>query len=444
MNLDGLAVTVVGAAATGVATARVLAGRGARVTVVDRAAEDAVPAERRDAFAAVPGVACVWASEALPADCALVVPSPGVRRTAGPLRAALERGVPVLSEIEIGYRIARAPILAITGTNGKTTTTAMLAHVCAFAGRTVHACGNLAADAGERLPLIEAADRAGEGDLLVAEVSSFQLEWTRDFRPRAAAWLNLSQDHMDAYPSMEAYAADKAKLLRNQTPDDLAVLNASDPWVVEGARDNGRGRRVWFDGSDPALPAALGLGSKALRVPGRHNVANAAAAAAMALDLGIAPATVAAALVAFEGVPHRMEWVADIDGVRYINNSMCTNPAAVAASLDACDGAVVVIAGGRDKGADLAAIAEPLARRARAVVLIGEAAPRLADALRAVGAAEPLRAQTMQAAVEAARRVARPGETVLLAPGCASFDMFRGFEDRGQAFRDAVRGLARR
>ncbi|MFM7321951.1 MAG: UDP-N-acetylmuramoyl-L-alanine--D-glutamate ligase [Armatimonadota bacterium] len=446
MNLEGARIAVIGAAATGISTARVLSRRGARVVVLDRTPEAQVGAARASDWndaATRYGIDLRWGTEELPADVDWLVPSPGVRRTAAPVRSALDRGIPVVSEIEIGGAIARAPVLAVTGTNGKTTTVAWLADMVAASGRAVRACGNLAADGGERLPLIEAADAAGPAEILVAEVSSFQLEWTRSFAPRGAAWLNLSADHLDAYPSMDAYAADKARLLRNQTEQQVAVLNRSDPWVVSRTAGVGNARRVWFDADAPVFPESLRDASEGILLPGRHNRANALAAALLALDMGVPAQAVGRALAQFRGVPHRMELVLVRGGVTWINNSMCTNAAAVAASLEAVSGPVIAIAGGRLKESDPTDLCEALARHARQVILIGEAAPSLAATINAISAVPTFVAPSMEEAVRQAESAAVRGETVVLAPGCSSFDMYSGFEARGQDFRRCVHGLAR-
>jgi UDP-N-acetylmuramoylalanine--D-glutamate ligase len=422
--------TVIGLAATGVAVARVLARRGERVTVLDskdRAALNPATLSELEAL----GISVLTGESLLPAETTLVIPSPGVPESASPLVQARERRLTVWSEIELGYRIARAPIAAITGTNGKTTTTAMLGAICRAAGRETFVCGNIAEDNGVRIPLIEAAAQASETAVLVAEISSFQLAQTESFRPKAAAWLNLTPDHLDRYASLDAYAQDKAKILQNQTDTDFAVLNASDPIVVRLSEGVGRGQRVWLDGASPP--------ERVLKVPGKHNLANAEAAALLARALGIDDAVIEAALSDFAGVAHRMEQIGSVSGVEFVNNSMCTNPAAVSASLDACTGEVIAICGGKHKGGDLTEMAEALARRARFVLLIGEAAEALAEALRAQSFTAFKIVKTLECAVSEAIAWASPGETVILVPGCASFDQFSSFEARGQCFRELIR-----
>ena len=430
-EFSGQRVAVIGLAATGVAVAGALARRGALVTVLDARPLDRLFEKGIEALETL-GVAIHAGNDALPREADLVVPSPGVPRTAPPLAEALARGLPIWSEIEVGYRIARAPILAITGTNGKTTTTAMLGAICQEAGLETFVCGNIAEDNGVRTPLVAAAEQAGADAVLVAEISSFQLEWVQTFRPRVAAWLNLTVDHQDRYAGLGEYAADKAKILNAQTPAEFAVLNADDSWVVKSSEGVGAGRREWFSGANP--PA------RSLKVPGKHNRANAEAAARMARAFGVPEEAIERALGEFPGVAHRMELVRELGGVRWINNSMCTNPAAVRASLEAAreaGGRLFVIVGGRHKGGDLAEMALALQSLATRTLVIGEAAPLLAETL---GDDVDI-AGTLDRAVQMASESARPGDTVILAPGCASFDQFASFEARGQAFRSAVFSL---
>ncbi|MGC4045392.1 MAG: UDP-N-acetylmuramoyl-L-alanine--D-glutamate ligase [Armatimonas sp.] len=423
-------VGVIGLAATGIATARALARRGVSVVVLDAKPLEQLSADSIAALEAN-GVEVLAGTTALPTDITRVIPSPGVPESAPPLVEARERGLDVISEIELAYELSKAPIAAVTGTNGKTTTTAMLGAICRAAGRETRVCGNIAEDNGVRTPLIQAADDAPENAILVAELSSFQLAQTRTFRPKVAAWLNLTVDHMDRYESLGAYAADKAKILANQQESDTAVLNADDPMVVRFAEDCGKGRRDWFSGNNPP--------ERKLLVPGKHNLANADAAARMARALGIDDATINAALAAFPGVAHRMERVGESGGVVWINNSMCTNPAAVAASLDACEGGIIAICGGKHKGGDLTEMTAALAQKARRVLLIGDAAEALSEALSGQGYSAFTITGTLECAVAEATKVALTGETVILVPGCASFDQFNSFEHRGQVFRDLVR-----
>ncbi|MBC8102597.1 MAG: UDP-N-acetylmuramoyl-L-alanine--D-glutamate ligase [Cytophagales bacterium] len=468
----GKRVAVIGLAATGVATARVLRDLGATVRVYDSRAEADLSPER------VVEVRGLGDGVTLALDNArvdwertdLMVPSPGVPRTAAPLAEAVRRKVPVLGEIEVAYRIARAPILAITGTNGKTTTTALLGAICRGAGIATSVAGNIAEDAGVRLPLIQAAVLAPPEGVIVAEISSFQLEWVSTFRPRVAAWLNLSSDHLDRYPDFEDYARAKARLFAFQTPADIAVLNRDDPGVTRYSQGAGKGQRWEFSVRDRVpigtclehdlLVAAQGpvavahetktvplMPRSEIPLPGLHNVANVLAASAIALAFGIGRDVIRRAVRGFPGVAHRMELVATIGGVEYVNNSMCTNPAAVSASLEAVrDRPVVAIVGGKHKGGDLSEMIAALQDRTAHIVLIGASAGEIGAALdresRRIGTGPVVEfAETLPGAVQRAARAARPGDRVMLVPGCASFDMFTGFEQRGQVFRDAVKRL---
>jgi UDP-N-acetylmuramoylalanine--D-glutamate ligase len=435
-------VAVLGLAATGLATARALAAPGVEVVLCDSKPESQLSPERVAEARTLENVTLWLGTTSLPDDIVMLIPSPGVPATAPPILEAQARGVEIASEIEIAYRLAKAPILAITGTNGKTTTTAMLGAICQAAGKQTFIAGNIAEDFGKRLPLIEAAVQAPKEAVIVAEISSFQLEWVHDFRPKVAAWLNLSTDHLDRYADIRAYGRVKAKIFAAQLPGDFAIVNGDDRYVVTISAGVGKGIRLPFHGGSPQLDPSLPLSPQELLMPGKHNLANAVAASSMALAFGIAPAHIAEALRAFRGVPHRMEFVRERHGVRYINNSMCTNPAAVAASLSALTGGVVAIAGGRHKGGEIEPMVEALARHARHVVLIGEHGPLLGKALHERGFTQTEQASDMADAVQRAAARAAQGETVLLVPGFASFDMFTGFEQRGQVFREAVENLA--
>ncbi len=467
LEFRGKRIAVIGLAATGLATARVLRDLGATVCIYDGKPESDL-APDRVAEARNLGDAVTLALNNAAVDWAvtdLLIPSPGVPRTAAPLVQAQQQGIPILGEVEVAYRIARAPILAITGTNGKTTTTALLGAICRESGRTTSVAGNIAEDAGVRLPLIEAAARTPEEGVIIAEISSFQLEWVSRFRPRVAAWLNIANDHLDRHKDFDEYARAKARLFAAQETSDTAVLNADDGNVVRYCVGAGGGVRWMFSVRDRVANGAYLDGETLLTVrerqsaralmrrdeiplPGLHNVANVLAAAAMALAFGIDPNVIRRAVQEFPGVAHRLETVSIIGGVRYINNSMCTNPAAVAASLEAAgERAVIAIAGGKHKGGDLSQMVSALHARTRQVILIGESAQEIGNALeretgRAGAGPQIAYAGTLETAVVAAASAALPGDIVMLIPGCASFDMFTGFEHRGQVFRDAVVALS--
>ena len=429
-EFEGLRVAIVGMARSGLAAAEVLAARGARVTLVD-----GKPAEELVA-------ALAWAHEReIPAlagtqsvgDVELVVTSPGVRWDAPILEDAHRRGIPVWGEIEAAYRIARAPIAAVTGTNGKTTTVLLLAAMLRELGIETWAAGNIAA--GDlAMPLVRAAQEAPPDAVIAAEISSFQLETICKFRPKVAAILNITPDHEDRQ-TWDEYVAAKGRIFENQQADDFAVLTRRVPFTSgKGARL--RGQVIYFDEVD--RPEWL----ERLALPGTHNQENALAAACMARALGASEAAIAAVATTWTGVVHRLEPAGDVDGVYYVNNSMCTNTAAFARSLEALPGPKIVLAGGVFKGTDPSPLAQAVAGEdIRRVILFGRSAPLLAEAMRVGGVANAERVETLQEALAWAHSLAQPGDTVVLNPGCASFDQFRDFEDRGETFKRLVREL---
>jgi UDP-N-acetylmuramoylalanine--D-glutamate ligase len=424
-------VLVVGLARSGRAAALLLRRLGHEVVAVDRAA---VAAPELTAA----GVRVLAPHDAAVPGVDLLVKSPGVPQEAAPVAAARAAGVPVWSEIELAARHLPNPLLAVTGTNGKTTTTELTAHLLRAAGIDAIACGN------QGTPLAGLVGTAGPAAWLVVECSSFQLEDVHAFRPRGAVLLNLSPDHLDRYPSLSAYLDAKLNVFRHQRPGDLAV-------VAEGIAAPGpaAGRRIAEGGPRAGVVAwardgvhVAGLGRIAawdeVPIRGRHNRENVMAACALAAHAGAGAAGLAAGLRTFPGVPHRLEVVGDAGGVRFVNDSKATNPEAAVAALDAYPAGVHLIAGGRGKATPFA----DLARAARGAVvrayLIGETAAEIEAALAAEGI-PCVPCGTLDAAVAAAAAAARPGEVVLLAPACASFDQFGGFEERGEAFRRAAR-----
>jgi len=460
----GHGISVIGAARSGVAAARALVDHGATVTLSDYKRETDLGQAAAEARKS--GALCAFGAsvdEALPPGTELVVTSPGVPVSAPVLRAAVERDIPVWSEIELAYRLTSAPILAVTGTNGKTTTTLLLAAMLSAAGKKAIVCGNVSADEIKKT-LVEAAREATADDVLVAEISSFQLEWVEQFAPRIAILTNVTADHLNRHPSLEEYARMKARIFARQRPDDWAIVGYDNEASRSIGESGLRARRVWFtsDGSPPddgpcawvnegVLTVRLDRWNEPLALlpesempyslPGRHSIANVLAASVAALAIGVPADRIAAAVTSFGGVAHRMEWVADIGGVRYVNNSMCTNVAAAVCSLEAMDRPTIVIAGGVDKGLDFAPLVPALQARAKHLILIGSAADKMEAVFRAGGYNAIDRAATLEAAVSEAARRAGPDEAVLLSPSCASFDMFRDFEARGAAFREAVRQL---
>jgi UDP-N-acetylmuramoylalanine--D-glutamate ligase len=347
---------------------------------------------------------------------ATVVKSPGVPAEAPVIATARERGIAVLGELELAWRLLPHPFVAVTGTNGKTTTVELLGAIWRAAGLPVAVAGNVGA------PLAGSVGEIEAGTTVICECSSFQLEDSEAFAPECAVLLNVEPDHLDRHGSLAAYRSAKLRVFANQRPGDTAIL----PSALEPERP-GAAVAVFIDEEPDPGPVAL---------RGAHNAENARAAAAAARAMGVPQEAIGAGLAEFRGVPHRLEEVADVDGVLYVNDSKATNVAAAARGIEAFEGGVHVILGGSLKGGGFEGLRAPLTDRCRAAYLIGEAAERLAADL---AGTVPLHAcGTLDRAVEEAGAAARPGEVVLLAPACASFDQFRDYEDRGRRFRELV------
>ena len=457
---SGKRIHIIGIGRSGMAAADVLMCLGAKVTMHDHKdawqMADAFDKARKMGLDARMGDR---AYEGIP-NADIVITSPGVPPSCPGIKTAREAGIPVISEIELAYTISPAPIIGITGTNGKSTTSGLVAGILQAQGRTAYLAGNIIA--GEiRLPLARAAFRASPSDVLVGEISSFQLEWIADFHPRVAALLNISTDHMDRYQGdMAAYIEAKMRIFENQTADDHAILNRDDPvvmelssrikskkWLFSRAAEvelgtYAKGPQVWVrtpDGDQCVCDTST------MKLRGLHNVENVLAAAACVMAFCGDLSNVQEAVDNFEPLAHRLEPVTEINGVEFLNNSMCTNVAAAVRSLESIGRPVVAIVGGKGKGdEDYAPLAEAFKRTARHVVLIGDEAARMADAADKAGYRNVSHALTMEEAVEAAWRHSKPGDTVVLSPSASSFDMFVSFEQRGEAFREAVRNLAKR
>jgi UDP-N-acetylmuramoylalanine--D-glutamate ligase len=430
---------VVGAGVAGVGAARALSAEGARVLVTDIRPEGALPsaAELRSL-----GVE-VRAGGHDPGhleDATLVVPGPGVPPDAEVLRWARARGLPVWGEMELGARLARAPYLAVTGTNGKTTVVSMLEACLRAGGHDALACGNI----GRSFP--EAARE--DHEVLVVEVSSFQLALQTSFHPRISVLLNAGPDHLDWHGTFESYVEAKARIHARQTGTDVHIGNRDDP-VGAGISSRASCVRRWFR-QGPPDDGEVGYRDEELvaRIGGVHRLGaidgdragyreDAAAAAAAAIAYGVDPAAVAAALAGSRPGPHRGEVVATVDDVRFVDNSKATNVHAAVAAIEAA-GDAVLIAGGRAKGVDLSPLREH-AGRLRAVIAIGEAAPDVVDVFE--GSVPATRAGSIEEAVRDAFAAAAPGDTVLLAPACASWDQFADYAERGDRFAAAARSL---
>ena len=438
-------VIVAGAGRSGLLAARLLAGEGARVTLRDDRSRADVEASLREPIPA--GIAFLrgMPGEEEVRGSALLIVSPGVPRERLPLSALAAAGVPVWGELELGFRRFQGKVAAITGTNGKSTVTTLVGGMASRAFPRVFVGGNLGT------PFAAAA--GSPCDWGVVEVSSFQLESIGSFRPRVAALLNLTEDHRDRYAAKEAYFETKMAVFRNQGPSDTAVVNVDDPEVT-ARMGSIRARLLPFSVSRVLEEGAFLSGEEmvlrrpsgeeryprgVLKIPGLQNVENALAAIAVARSMEIPPPAVLAELERFPGLPHRVEFVRSVAGVSYYNDSKGTNVGAVLAALGGFPEPVVLIAGGKDKGVAFRPLRAALGRKSRAVVLLGEARDRMAREL--AGAAPITVVGTLAQAVHAAAEAARKGDAVVFSPACSSFDMFRNFEERGEAFRKAVEEL---
>jgi UDP-N-acetylmuramoylalanine--D-glutamate ligase len=440
MKLNGVTAMVVGLGASGIAAAQFMAARGARLILTDHRSDlDRRPLPQGEVRLGKEDPA--WLE-----GVGVVVTSPGVPRDAVLLRAAVERKIPVIGEIELAARFLSAPIAAVTGTNGKSTVTVMLGEMLKADGRQTFVGGNLGT------PLVDAVD--GEYDAIVAEISSFQLEWIESFHPHVGVHLNLTDDHFDRYRDLEDYGRAKARLFENQRSGDWAILNRDDAqvWkiasqvrsrVIPFALQRGDAMRgIWpIEG---ALQFDLGpkkgkISLKNFKLPGRHNLANAMAAGAAALAMGASVGAIERAIANFKPLAHRIEFVREKDGITWIDDSKGTNVGAVVEALDAVGAPVILIAGGVDKGGDYAPLIEPLRRKGGRAILIGAAKERIAAAIG--GAVEVELVSTLGEAVERAARTGRTGDTVLLSPACSSFDQFRDYAERGNVFKELVRAL---
>lgn len=446
-------IAVLGSGVTGVAVARFLAGRAATgdpitITLFDEHAGDARSQSLRELEAS--GVRVVLGARELDADFDLCITSPGIPPHSPLMASAQQRSGAVVSEIELAYSRSVSPWLAITGTNGKTTVTSLCAHVLRYAGMPTECVGNI----GE--PAISIAEEAGESTIIVAEVSSFQLAHTWAFRPRVAVLLNITPDHLDWHGSFESYAEDKARVFANMGATDTAVIDVDDPGsapyaeqlAASGVRvarvsrtglpDHGAGiADGWLALVTDGVPHKVVRPSD-LKIRGVHNVSNALAAMAAVHALGVAPEAIAASIVEFEPIAHRLQPVGVVDDVEYVNDSKATNPGATRMALTAFpDRPVVLLLGGRNKGNDFGELRESLSG-CRAVVTFGEAGADIASALEGAGP-DLVKATTMLDAVSRARGLALSGDVVLLSPACASFDEFTGYAERGDVFATRVR-----
>lgn len=441
-------IAILGLGRSGIAAAKVLSELGADVIV-----SDSRPAEElAAAISELPeGVRTEFGGHSSAClDCDLMVVSPGVPLSLPVLQAAQADGVEVIGEIELAFRLSKAPVVAITGTNGKTTTTTLVAEVLKAGGLKAPLGGNIG------IPLVGLAQQE-DVDVLVAEVSSFQLESVDRFRPKVGVWLNFSDDHLNRHGSRETYWGLKRRLFDKQGPEDIAILNADDPAVsvlvselpsriipfsLKGEIERGvtvsEGWIVYRreDAELPLMPVAD------VRLRGAHNLENCLAAAAVGFAMGIAPAAIAEAIRSFGGVEHRIEPVLVHEGVSYYNDSKGTNYDSTVKAIESFSEPLVLIAGGRDKGGAIAPLIEAICQRVGHTVLVGESAPYFERVLKASGYEAISLATDLKDAVRLAGQNSQPGGVVLFSPACTSFDMFRNYEERGQAFKQAVKDFA--
>jgi len=451
MEIAGKNILVVGLARSGVAAAEFLAGRGARVTVNDAKPES----ELKEAQGLrAKGIEVIGGGHPreLFEKSDLIVVSPGVPLALEAFGQARAAGVPIIGEVELAARFLRGRLVGITGSNGKTTTTTLIGELLKNAGLPTEVGGNIGT------PLISLVEKSRDDGFTVVELSSFQLEAVEQLHVNIALLLNITPDHLDRYDSMADYAAAKANIFRNQAQEDVAVLNADDGITAQMSAKTGA-RVVYFSrlreleegvflrGNEIIERGANGervlLKREDIQLPGDHNVENVMAAFAAGLACGASVDSMRQTVRSFKGVEHRLEFVAEIPrtgGVKFYNDSKATNVDATIKCLEAFPRGVIVILGGKDKGSDYAPLAPLVRERCEHVILIGAAADKIAAALENT---KPLhRAATMQDAVKLGLELGRSGDIVLLAPACASFDMFDNYEHRGKVFKEAVRALA--
>ena len=460
MKLADKKVVVVGLGRTGLATARFLHQKSARVLVADTADEtqlgESVRTLREMGVALELGPHRITSFQ----NADLIVVSPGVSHTIEPIEQAKSRGIPLMSEVELASRFIKEPIVAVTGTNGKTTTTELLGQMLKNSGISVFVGGNIGN------PLIEYVGSGQKMQVVVAEISSFQLDTIERFRPKVSVLLNITADHLDRYPDFEAYADSKIRVFNNQQADDVAVLNGSDP-LIRAKTEEIKSQRLFFPALEGDEQGAVLNGKRIIlnldkvkqiesnirnpkskirnqkyldiakiRLRGRHNFENACAASLAALASGATLEGIQKTLDHFRGLAHRLERVATVNGVHYYNDSKATNVDGVLRALDSFSKPILLLMGGRDKGSDFSLLQDPIRAHARELIVMGEAAEAIRSAL---GQLLPTKvAASMQDAVTMAFQDADPEDVVLFSPGCASFDWYKNYAERGDDFRRAV------
>ncbi|MBJ6363156.1 UDP-N-acetylmuramoyl-L-alanine--D-glutamate ligase [Paenibacillus sp. GCM10012307] len=467
----GQQVVVLGLAKSGVSAAKVFHTLGAEVVVNDKKTREQSPEAGELEALGITVICGSHPDHLITEHTALVVKNPGIPYQAPPVQQALQFGIEIVTEVEVAYALSPAPMIGITGSNGKTTTTTWIGELLQTAGLSPIVAGNIGT------PLCEAATRAEASQWIVAELSSFQLKGTSSFRPRVGVLLNLAETHLDYHGSMEDYVASKARLFANMTPEDTAVLSWDDPICRELAttvqakllpfsltqrleqgvymeppyptapeESEAVDRQIVYRDSKGSLQEIVAVSE--LGIPGRHNAANALAAVAASLAAGAPAEKLALPLREFRGVEHRLELVSIKNGITYYNDSKATNPTATTMSVRSLKGGIILIAGGLDRGSDYMELLPLFQERVKGLVVIGQTREKLARVAELAGLAsviivepEEVADDTLRAAVRHAALIAEPGDTILLSPACASWDMFASYEQRGRIFKDSAHTL---
>jgi UDP-N-acetylmuramoylalanine--D-glutamate ligase len=449
-GLAGKRCVVVGMAATGMAAAAFLIKRGAAVIVSEQKSEREMGPSLKKLRSLGAEVETGKHSAQTFVSGDLIVLSPGVDPRIPPLEQARDKGIPIVSEVELASWFLKAPMIAITGTNGKSTTTALIGHILAAWGKRVFVGGNIGT------PLTTYLLQQEKADYIVAEISSFQLEATCFFSPWIALLLNLGEDHLSRHPTLASYAAAKARIFLNQGPSDWAVVNTDDAAVkalipritaqlIPFSRERDRQQGVWLEDRDTVVYKNGGRAERfalaKVKLKGMHNRENIMAAVGTAKACEVPQAVIQASVESFAGLEHRLEPVGEWSGVSVYNDSKATNVASAVTALESLEPPIILLAGGRDKGGDYAPLRKAIEERVKAVILMGEAKDRMQQALQ--GSVPLHLVEGMKQGVQLAWRLARAGDTILLAPACASFDMFENFEERGRVFKESILKLAK-
>ena len=447
MDYKGKKVMVVGMAKSGLASARLLLDVGAQIVLYDMKTEDQFPEGTFDAFTGCAELALGADAEAVAKRCDALVLSPGVPTNLSFITQAKNDGKPVIGEIELGFLYSQAEFVAITGTNGKTTTTALTGEIFKNAGFVTHVLGNIG------IPIAGEALKTKKGDVVVAETAALQLDTIDAYRPHACTVLNVTEDHLNRYITMENYTAVKELIFKNQTPDDYCVLNYDND-ITRGMAGRQKSKVIWFSRKVP-LQSGVFIDDgrivsreadgdhviclpQEIRIPGTHNLENALAATALARCYGIAESVIRETLMTFPGVEHRIEFVRELNGVRYINDSKGTNPDATEKAAEAMTRPTVLILGGYDKKNSFLSLFKGFGPLIKHVVAIGATREKILADAKEAGFNSISTADSFEEAVNKARALATDGWNVLLSPACASYDMFRDFEQRGSVFKDIV------